>query len=306
MRHDKLERELYLLRLLAENNCYTVDDLCQRVGISRRNFYYYIEFFKDSGFHVSKRGGYIRISRDSPFFAHLIERVSFTEEEALVLRHLLENARQGNVLVANIKKKLDRFYDFDILSDEQTREQTVQNIHNLYDAIKLRRYVILRNYTSPHSRSTKDRLVEPFMLMNNNNEVRCFEPASGMNKTFKASRMQSVEVLDTEWNHASEHRQMFTDVFMFSGEERLKVSLLLDSLAYNVLVKEYPQTKEHITPQPDGRHLFTAELCSYVAIGRFALGLFSNIEVLGDPPFKAYLREKVEQMASKAGPLSTP
>lgn len=105
MRHDKLERELYLLRLLAENNTYTVEELCRRVGISRRNFYYYIEFFKDSGFLVSKRGGYTRISRDSPFFKHIIERISFTEEEALVLRHLLENTRQGNALVANVKKK---------------------------------------------------------------------------------------------------------------------------------------------------------------------------------------------------------
>lgn len=176
----------------------------------------------------------------------------------------------------------------------------MQNIHNLYDAIKLRRYVILRNYTSPHSHSTKDRLVEPFMLMNNNNEVRCYEPSSGMNKTFKASRMQSVEVLDTEWNHASEHRQMYTDVFMFSGEERLRVSLLLGPLAYNVLVEEYPQTKEHIVQQADGRRLFTAELCSYAAIGRFVLGLFDDIEVLGDAPFKAYLRDKVARMGEKA------
>lgn len=300
MRHDKLERELYLLRLLAENNIYTVDELCRRVGISRRNFYYYIEFFKDSGFHVGKRGGCISISRDSPFFAHLIERISFTEEEALVLRHLLENTRQGNALVANLKKKLDRFYDFEILTDEQLREQTVQNIHSLYDAIKLRRQVILHGYTSPHSHSTRDRLVEPFILLNNNNEVRCYEPASGMNKTFKASRMQSVEVLDDEWKHVSEHRQMFTDVFMFSGEERLKVSLLLGPLAYNVLVEEYPQTKKHITLQSDGRRLFNAELCSYTAIGRFVLGLFDDIEVLGDAPFKAYLKNKVEKMAEKS------
>ena len=37
MRHDKLERELRLLLLLAENHSYTIEELCGQVGISRRN-----------------------------------------------------------------------------------------------------------------------------------------------------------------------------------------------------------------------------------------------------------------------------
>lgn len=50
MRHDKLERELYLLQLLTENRTYTIERLCEKLGISRRNLYYYLEFFRDSGF----------------------------------------------------------------------------------------------------------------------------------------------------------------------------------------------------------------------------------------------------------------
>ena len=52
MRHDKLERELYLLQLLTENRTYTIERLCGKLGISRRNLYYYLEFFRDSGFKV--------------------------------------------------------------------------------------------------------------------------------------------------------------------------------------------------------------------------------------------------------------
>lgn len=44
MRHDKLERELYLLQLLTENRTYTIERLCEKLGISRRNLYYYLEF----------------------------------------------------------------------------------------------------------------------------------------------------------------------------------------------------------------------------------------------------------------------
>lgn len=299
MRHDKLERELYLLRLLSENSTHTVDDLCKRVGISRRNLYYYLEFFKDAGFDVYKRGGCYCISRDSPFFAHIIERISFTEDEALLLRRLLEKTRKDNILVTNLMKKLDRFYDFDILTADEMDERTVSNIRSLYEAIKLRRQVVLRGYGSPHSHTTRDRLVEPFMLMNNNNDVRCFEPASGMNKTFKPVRMQSVEILDTEWNHADRHRQMYTDVFMFSGEERMEVSLTLGQLSYSLMREEFPHTQQYMSALPDGRHRFTAELCSYAAIGRFTLGLYDDIEINGDDGFKKYIAEKVSRMTRR-------
>ena len=293
MRHDKLERELRLLLLLAENHNYTVDELCGKLSISRRNLYYYLEFFRDSGFKVEKRGAYYAIDRSSPFFDHLVSRISFTEEEAVLLRRMLDKAEHGNALIANLKKKLEQFYDFDILADEQLREHTVQNIGPLYDAIKLKRQVVLKGYASPHIRTVRDRFVEPFLLMNNNNEARCYEPASGMNKTFKVSRMQGVDTLSTEWEHEKMHRQMFTDVFMFSGEELLPVEMRLGELSYNIMKEEDPQAKPFITDDDRGRHLLRLDVCSYAGIGRFALGLFDDVEVLGGDDFKAYLKEKI-------------
>ena len=40
MRHDKLERELDMMLLLTGNRTYTIDQVCERLSISRRNFYY--------------------------------------------------------------------------------------------------------------------------------------------------------------------------------------------------------------------------------------------------------------------------
>lgn len=301
MRHDKLERELRLMQLLTENRTATTERLCDMVGISRRNFYYYIEFFRDCGFNVYKRGSIYSIDRHSPFFMRIAERISFTEEEAVLIRRLLDKTDYGNALTANLKKKLDRFYDFDILTNDELCEQAAYNISVLYDAIKLERQVLLRGYASPHSKTNKDRLVEPFLLMNNNNEVRCFEPASMMNKTFKVSRMQNVEMLDTEWQHGSLHRQMYTDIFMFSGEERMPVSLLLGQLAYNILKEEYPQAKPFLSDAGNGRHLLRLDVCSYAGIGRFCLGLFEDIEVLGGNGFVEYLRQKKELMMKSQG-----
>jgi len=284
------------MQLLTENRTATTGQLCSMVGISRRNFYYYIEFFRDCGFKVYKRGVIYSIDRHSPFFSRIAERISFTEEEAVLIRRLLDKADFGNALVANLKKKLDRFYDFDILANDELREQAAYNIGVLYDAIKFERQVVLRGYASPHSKTTKDRLVEPFLLMNNNNEVRCFEPSSMMNKTFKVSRMQNVEMLDTEWIYKQKHRQMYTDIFMFSGEERHPVSLRLGQLSYNILKEEYPQAVPFITEEADGRHRLDLDVCSYAGVGRFVLGLFEDIEVLGGEGFTSYMEEKKRRL----------
>ncbi len=296
MRHDKLERELRLLLLLAENHNYTIEELCGKVGISRRNLYYYLEFFRDSGFKVEKRGAYYAIDRSSPFFDHLVSRISFTEEEAVLLRRMLDKAEHGNAIIANLKRKLKQFYDFDILADEQLREHAMQNIGSLYDAIKLQRQVVLKGYSSPHSQTVRDRFVEPFLLMNNNNEVRCYEPSSGMNKTFKVSRMQGVQVLDSEWAYADRHRRMYTDVFMFSGEELMPVELTLGPLSYNILREEYPQAMPSVADGGGGRRLLRLDVCSYAGIGRFVLGLYDDIRVLGGDGFKQYLKEKISRM----------
>lgn len=299
MRHDKLERELQMILLLTENHKYSINELCAKVGISRRNLYYYLEFLRDCGFKVYKDENKYCIDRDSPFFNHLLSRISFTEEEAVQIGRLLDKVERGNPLIASIKKKLERFYDFDILADEDLREQAVHNIAVLYDAVKYHRQAVLRGYTSPHSQTTRDRYVEPFLLMNNNNEVRCYEPATGMNKTFKVSRMQGVEMLDTEWEYEKHHRQVFTDVFMFSGEALQPVELYLGQLSYNVLKEEYPQAGKLVVTTPDGRRFLRLNVCNYAGIGRFVLGLFDDIEVVGDAGFKDYLRKKIKGMAGR-------
>lgn len=295
MRHDKLERELNLLLLLTENRALSIPDICRRMEISRRNFYYYLEFFRDSGFIVEKRGDNYSINRDSPFFKKMVERVTFTEEEAVVMRRLLENIN-GNVVVENLKGKLDRFYDFNIIDSDTVRQHRAHNVSMLYDAIKNRQLVVLKNYSSPHSKTQKDRVVEPFMLMNNNNEVRCYELSSGMNKTFKVSRMEDVRLLDLRWEHESEHRQVYTDLFMFSGEEMHTVEMRLGTLSCNVLKEEYPKAAAYITSDGEGSWKLCLDVCSYAGIGRFVLGMYEDIKVTGDKGFINYLHCKIDKM----------
>lgn len=297
MRHDKLDRELELILLMTENRSHTVQQLCDRLNISRRNLYYYLDFLRDTGFVVEKHGTTYRIDKSSPFFTKLFRKVHFTEDEAIAMRRLLEQSGAHSAQIEHLKHKLDTLYDLNILADDERREQQALNLSVIYDAIKYKRCVALRRYSSPHSNSVSDRIVEPFMLLNGNNEVRCYEITTATNKTFKLSRMEGVELLADEWSHERLHRRVFTDIFMFSAEEQMHVTLLLGRLSHNVLIEEYPQAAAYVTPHDASHWLLELDVCSYAGIGRFVLGLYDDIKVMGDEGFLAFIAQKIRQMS---------
>lgn len=295
--------------LLTENHRYDVESICERIGISRRMLYYYLESFRDWGFKVEKNGRIYSLDRESPFFKHLFETINFTEEEALTMLSILNKVEDHNAIVERLRRKLDRFYDLNILANPQLREQAAHHVSVLYDAIKRHRLVKIEGYSSPHSKSCTNRVVEPFLMMNNNNDVRCYELSSGMNKTFKVLRMSNVVLLDLEWGNEAKHKQIFTDLFMFSGEERLPVKLKLDRLAYSLIVEEYPKSVDFIeelhdrTDETSGTipqsWLLSIEVASYLGISRFVLGLYSHVEIIDSPDFLEFVNGEIKKMYAR-------
>lgn len=299
MRHDKLERELNLLLLLTENHNYTVPEICDRVQISRRNFYYYLDFFRLAGFKVEHSKPYYRVSKDSPFFRKIDEVVHFTEDEAITMRRILDKTGDQSIQVERLRRKLDRLYDLQILDNEEMQEQLAHNVTTLYEAIKRQVAVTLVNYSSPHSNTTSNRIVEPFLLMNGNREVRCFELSSGINKTFKLSRMEDVQLLDITWEHQNKHHKIFTDIFMFSDEKQWTVTLLMGRLSSSILLEEYPKARKYLTQQDETHWQLELPVCSFIGIGRFVMGLFEDIEVQGCNEFKEFLNNKIKNLSKK-------
>lgn len=301
MRHERFGRELDLVLMLADTEDYTVKEICESLNFSRRNFYYYIELLKNAGFIVYKRNSCYHIDQRSPFLNKLLHLLQFTEDEAVTMRKLLDMAGTSNSIINNLKYKLDRFYDFNILSDVEMRRKTAKMVNTIYEAIKAKKVIKIVGYSSPHSHSQSDRFVEPFLLMNNNNDVRCYEILSDCCKTFRLSRMEDVEPVDLKWSHEAKHRQLFTDIFMFSGEEHRPVSIRMGRLSHNVFLEEYPAGGKNITPDDENHWILNLEVCDFRGIGRFVLGLFEDIEILSSDDFKEYIRGKIEKMKSPVG-----
>lgn len=302
MRNGKYGHELELILLLTDNHNYTAQDIAEKLGITRRHLYNYLEYLRFSGFEVRKSGLFYRLGRSSAFFRRLHENISLSEDEAMhILRLINSGADTGDFRTHSIRQKLIRQYNLLDVRTPDSLSALNRNTSLLREAMNRKRMCLFHDYSSPHSQTVSDRIVEPFMLLNGGLDVRCHELKSHTNKTFKLARIGSIEILDVEWIAEKEHKQVFTDMFMFSGEVRHPVKLLLGQLSHNLLLEEYPNAELHMEPADTPSHwVFTADVASYLGIGRFVLGLFRDITVLGDADFKAYIAREVDFMHGKA------
>ena len=112
--------------------------------------------------------------------------------------------------------------------------------------------------------------------------------------------MADAEMLELLWSCEQQHRDIYTDCFMFSSEEQREVKLRLGRLAYNVFTEEHPDATDGIVADGD-RWLLTLKVCSYKGVGRFVLGLYGDIEVVGDDGFRSYISQTIAEMAAKSG-----
>ena len=297
MNHSQYAKELDLLSLLIDGDSHTTDEMCRILGTTRRNLYYYLSFLRDYGFElVRTKGGKYYIGPHSPFFQNVARSVDFTRQEVNYLFSLLAGVAEKDAMHHKIKRKLERYYGLDTFTDDDTRLKVSRNAELMNKAMEQKKIVIIKDYSSPHSKTVSTRVVEPFMFLNEQADVRCYELGSKTNKTFKLSRMGSVEVTDTDWGFEDRHRQLFTDMFLFSGEERHRVVLRMGILSHSIMLEEYPQSEKCFTQHDSEHWIFDAEVASFLGVGRFVLGLFSDIEIIGDEGFVEYIRKEVNSM----------
>ena len=289
---------LRLMKMLTANTSYSVDDLAERLDMSRRTIYRYIDTFREAGFVIKKSDKYIRLDKDSQHFKDISQLVHFTEEEAIILKRAIENIDDTNLLKQNLKRKLYSVYDNKILADTIVRGSNSSNVHALIEAIEERRQAILHDYHSAHGSAVRDRRVEPFAFTTNYVQVWCYDTESNTCKLFKTSRIKSVEVLDSEWQHSNQHSQGFIDIFRMTGQNRHRVRLRVGLRAHNLLIEEYPLAEKYIAKADDEHWLLDTEVANYAGIARFVIGLKEDIYIIDTPELEAYIANYVAKYLS--------
>lgn len=300
MDQPKIERMLRLMKMLTANTTYTVDDIAQRLDMSRRTIYRYIDTFREAGFVIKKSGNHIRLDKESPHFKDISQLVHFTEEEAIILKRAIESIDDTNLLKQNLKRKLYSIYDNKILADTIVRGNNSATVHALIEAIEEHRQVILKDYHSSHGGAVRDRRVEPFAFTTNYVQVWCYDTESHSCKLFKLSRIGSVEITAQEWIYEQQHIKGFLDIFRMNGNERHPICLKLGILAHNLLVEEYPLAEEHLTATADGDWILHTDVASYAGVARFVVGLMDDIKIIDTPELEQYIASYVEKYWANA------
>ena len=299
MDQPKIERLLRLMKLLTANTTYTVDELAERLSMSRRTIYRYIDTFREAGFVIKKSGDYIRLDKASPHFRDISQLVHFTEEETHILKSAIESIDDNNQLKLNLKRKLYAVYDNKTLADTVVKGKNASNIRHLIEAIETERQVILHGYQSAHGAAVRDRRVEPFAFTTNYVQVWCYDTEDDTCKLFKLSRIHAVELTETPWVHKTDHQEGFLDLFRMHGERRYHLRLEVGLLAYNLLLEEFPLSERELTPVGKDRWVLDTWVAGLQGVGRFVVGLLDDILILEGDPLKEYLNDYMAKNSLK-------
>ena len=300
MDQPKIERVLRLMKMMTSGNRYTVEELAERLDTSYRSIYRYIDTFKEVGFVVHKEeGGVYRLGKESPYFKDISQLIHFTDEEAHIVNQLIGALDDTNTLKQNLRRKLSSVYNCTSLANSIVKGKNAENANRIIEAIEEHRQAILHDYSSSHTSSKRDRLVEPIAFTTNYVQIWCYDTTDGKTKLFNTARIGSVEVINTEWQHEAEHHCGQIDVFRNMGFEQMRVQLRLGVMSHNLLVEEYPLSERDLTQEDDTHWLLDTMVCNYAGVGRFVMGLIEDIEVVDSPDFVAYLRQKSELISKK-------
>ena len=291
MDQPKIERLLRLMKMMTGNRNYTVDELADRLGISYRSIYRYIDTFKDSGFVVEKlHSNVYRLGKMPKGFVDLKNLIYFSEEEAYIINSLINGLDSTNLLKTNLKKKLSAVYNSTSIINYVQRPELSEHVELLGEAMRGKKKVILKAYESSHSKETSDRFIEPFEFTTNCIDIWGYDLEKKQNRVFKISRIGKVCLLDDDWTREDKHEKSRTDCFRISSFSQTPVKLELSIMAKNLLLEEYPLAEPDIRREGD-KWILETLVSGMEGVGRFVIGLAHEVKVIDSPELERYIQD---------------
>jgi predicted DNA-binding transcriptional regulator YafY len=294
MDQPKVERMLRLMKLMSGNINYTVDELAERLGMSYRTIYRYIDTFKNAGYAVTKIYANTykldMVPSSMPDFDKLLY---FSEEESYLINSLIDSLSPTNALKKGIKDKLAVVYDSTAIADFVDRRSNAAHVQDLTKAAREKKKVRLIEYESGNSHTIRDRLIEPYGFTTDYIDVCAYDLEDGHNKIFKISRIGGVEVLEDDWSAEESHRKQGMDIFRMSGHVCGHIIWHMSVMAKNLLVEEYPLAGK-VLERKNNYWLLDTDICNFAGACRFYLGLAHEIKIVDSPEFEKYVKNYVK------------
>lgn len=296
MLNEIFDNFLKFIELMTQRDGVTKQEVCDVLGISVRTFYRYLEYFRNAGFNIVKTRQRFSFDASSPYFRQIMAFNYFSQEEINTILEIMEHSPRENERTEVLYRRLLQQKKWHIRNQHLIDKEYTEKVELLNTAISEKRMVILHNYSSVKSNTISDRIVEPYVFMGNNDSVRCYEHSTQTDKTFRLSRIGSVELMPINWIHEDRHGQVFTDAFNFSGERQFPVEICLNFRAVRLLVEEYPGCTPYVMRKSGTEWRLKMNVCDFRGIGRFCLGLFKDVKPIGSQAFLDYLNDNIAEL----------
>jgi predicted DNA-binding transcriptional regulator YafY len=215
------------------------------------------------------------------------------QEEVILIREALLQYASTNPLRNDIFQKLVSTDDLKPLADILVRQQDIENIARLTEAIRLNKRVILRGYDSTGSQRP-NRVVEPKRFLKEYQKVDCCEINPVKIKTFNIERIGSVEILDEPQSLNPEYEKM--DIFGQSGFESNPVELRLTKRAKLILEMESHDARQYIRDDGGNKYRLKTFYTRFEGVTRFILSLPGEIEILHTETLRQHLNEELNKL----------
>lgn len=289
MDHGRIVRLLKLMELLSSNVDYTIQELMDKLEISRRSIFRYLDSFKIAGFTMKKKGTNVhKLLSNNCHKIDLSQLIHLSDEEAYLLHSLMGALATDCQIAINLENKLAALFDATSVTEIIGNKVIGENIMRLRQAIDKKKQVTLVGYESGHTMTISNRIVEPIKFSTNYTDVYAYEVSTGITKVFKICRISQVEVSLTDWQHENKHVKIETDCFRMTGKEDIPVTLKMTLRAKNLLIEEYPLASKYISY--DGKDWwFKGNVKDLAGVGRFVIGLADQIHFMETPALSDYI-----------------
>jgi predicted DNA-binding transcriptional regulator YafY len=287
---NKILRVLQMISLLKKEPAKSIRFLSGILESTDRTVYRYLDLVKELGFEVQKEpNNKFLIIGNGDF-----ETVSFSNEEAALLRDLVLSTGKGSKLKDALLQKIYLQSELALQGNHILKANLGKMANIINRAIKANKRVVLKSYHSINSLKITDRTIEPICFTDNYHSICGFEVDSKTNKFYNLERITEVILLNDQQAFQQLHQLEATDAFGFSklNGKWFLVELKLTLKAYVLLKEEYPKIAKHLKKdkKADG-YILKIEVNNPKPIVRFILGLKEDVEVMGSAEFKKYLNE---------------
>eukprot|EP01136_Pigoraptor_vietnamica_P036700 Opistho-1_new@103637 len=271
----------------------SMKELATTLNISNKSAYRYVDSLRSVGFSIeAKEASHIYIIENKN--NHWDLNLTFSQEE---VDFILKNIPENEDLLKTIKYKLDVHSDLLTIPNNVLEAQFGKNIAILQDAIKNRKQVFLKGYSSANSNVKKDILVEPVDMQDHYRKLYAFDTVKKRLVQFKTERIDIIELKKENhfWSNLKPE-SIKTDVFWWikDGNEK-NIELKLSLTAYQIIKEEYPRIEKHTKQINATSFILKTEVADFRPVTSLVLRLPEEIKIISPPELELAVIERIKK-----------